>query len=216
MNLRILAIVAASLALAGCAFGDEKLNLALDTSAAKPGVLSEAPPAIVFVTDVKDERPEQRAIGYKRNGYGAKTAKILSVRPEPDLVKEALTTTLEKNGHKIGAAGERFAVDTKLRKFWFDYKTGLVTVEFYGNVQAEVSLRDQVTGETLYTEVHDGYHSRKLGGGLAKTWTNIMNAALADFASKVNLSPGLKDALAKASASPAASAAPLAADKAGS
>jgi ABC-type uncharacterized transport system auxiliary subunit len=218
MTFRVFVIAAASLALTACAFGDEKLNLAYDASAAKAGVLSEAQPATVAVKDVTDDRVERNAIGYKRNGFGAKTADILSVKPAPELVKEALVATLEKNGHKIGGDGDRYAIDTKLRKFWFDYKTGLVTVEFFGNVQAEIAVVDQQTGETLYSEIFEGYHSEKTGGGLSKTWTRIMNAALADLANKVNLSPGFMEALAKVSASqspPAVSAAPAAVDKTG-
>jgi hypothetical protein len=207
MSFRIALIAAASLALGACAFGDEKLNLAYDASA-----------TTVAVSDVADERAEKAAIGYKRNGFGAKTADILSVKPTAELVKEALVATLEKNGHTIGGADERFAVKTTLRKFWFDYKTGLVTVEFYGNVQAEIVVVDQQTGETMFREIFEGYHSEKTGGGLSKTWTRVMNAALADFVAKVNLSPGFKDALAAVSAAkaaPAVSAAPSG-DKLGS
>lgn len=124
-------------------------------------------------------------------------------------MKEALIATLEKNGHKIDATEERFVINTNLKKFWFDYKTGFVSVEFYANIQAEISVVDQQSGQTIYSEVFDGYHSEKTGGGLSKTWTRIMNVALADFANKVNLSTGFKDALASvaaAQATPAVSA----------
>jgi hypothetical protein len=75
-----------------------------------------------------------------------------------------------------------------------------VTVEFYGSVQAEISVVDQETGTAIYTELFDGYHSRKQGGGLSKTWTLVMNEALADLANKINLSPSFKDALAQTAA----------------
>lgn len=208
--MRLITVAAAAIALSACAFGDATLKLAYDADSANAGVLSEAASATVNVKEVDDARVEKNAIGYKRNGFGAKTADILSERPAPELVKEALVATLEENGHKVDAAEDRFAVKTKLNNFWFDYKTGLVTVEFYGNIQAEISVIDQQTGETVYTELFDGYHSEKTGGGLSKTWTRIMNAALADLVNKVNLSPGFKDALAAVSSAqgaPAASAA---------
>lgn len=200
MSHRFVLLVAVGLMLNACAFGDETLNLAYDSASAKPGVLSQSPAATIAVSQVVDERLDRNVIGYKRNGYGAKTADILSAKPATELVHEALVTTLEKNGHKIGGEGDRHAVKTTLRKFWFDYKTGLVSVEFYGNVQAEVTLVDQTSGDTLFREVFEGYHSEKTGGGLSKTWTRVMNAALADFVAKVNLSPDFKDAVAKASA----------------
>lgn len=205
--MRILTAAAAAISLSACAFGDETLKLAYDAESAKAGVLSEAASATVDVKDVDDARVEKNVIGYKRNGFGAKTADILSERPAPELVKEALIATLEENGHKVDAAQDRFAVKTKLNNFWFDYKTGLVTVEFFGSIQAEISVIDQQTGQTVYTELFDGYHSEKTGGGLSKTWTRIMNAALADLVNKVNLSPGFKDALASVAAAQAASSA---------
>lgn len=206
---RIITLLAVSLALSACAFGDAKLNVAYDAAAAKPGLLSEAPSARVDLKPVDDARVEKQSIGYKRNGFGAKTADILSVKPAPEIVQDALRAILEKNGHAIGGDSERFAVATRLNKFWFDYKTGLVTVEFYGSVQAEVSVIDKATGQTIYTELFDGYHSEKTGGGLNKTWTRIMNAAIADLATKINLSPGFKQALdAAAAASSTVSAAP--------
>jgi len=204
--LRIFTAAAAALSLSACAFGDAKLNLAYDAAGAKAGVLSEAASATVNVKDVEDARIEKNVIGYKRNGFGAKTADILSERPAPELVKEALVATLEKNGHKVDAAEERYAIRTKLNNFWFDYKTGLVSVEFIGSIQAEISVINQITGQTVYTELFDGYHSEKTGGGLSKTWTRIMNSALADLVAKVNLSPGFKDALSSVAADQAAAA----------
>jgi hypothetical protein len=196
--LRLALIAFAGLSLTACAFGDAKLKVAYDPAAAKAGVLSEAPSATIDLKDVEDARVEKPQIGYKRNGFGMKTADIFSERPAPEIVKEALAATLEKNGHKTGDS--RYAVTTKLNKFWFDYKTGLVTVEFYGSVQAEISVVDQQTGTAIYTETFDGYHSRKQGGGLSKTWTLVMNEALADLVNKVNLSPAFKDALSQTGA----------------
>ncbi|MEZ5921611.1 MAG: hypothetical protein R3C60_09710 [Parvularculaceae bacterium] len=201
--LRYLSIAIAAVGLSACAFGDETLNVAYDVSSAKVGVLSEAAPATIHVEDVADKRVEKMRVGYKRNGFGQKTADILLSKPAPEVVKEALETVLQKNGHILGDDSSPLALKTDLTNFWFDAKTGLVTVEFYGEVQAEVSLVDTASGATLYSEVFDGYYSEKTGGGLRKTWERIMNAALDDFAAKVNLSSGLKDAIAAAEASAA-------------
>jgi hypothetical protein len=206
--IRIAILAAVTLALSACAYGDAKLALAYDASTAKAGVLSEAPATTIYLTDVEDRRVEKERIGYKRNGFGAKTADIVSDRPVPEIVKEALAAALEKNNHIIGGADARIAIKPSLTNFWFDYKTGFVSVEFFGQVQAELSVVDQSSGATVYSEIFDGYYSEKTGGGLKKTWQRVMNAALADLISKVNLSSGLKDALASANAAaPVASAA---------
>lgn len=206
--LRIAIFAAAALALSACAYGDAKLALAYDASTAKAGVLSEAPATTIYLLDVEDRRLEKARIGYKRNGFGAKTADIVSDRPAPEIVKEALAAALEKNNHIIGGADARVALKPTLTNFWFDYKTGFVSVEFFGQVQTELSVIDQSTGTTLYSEIFDGYYSEKTGGGLKKTWQRIMNAALADLISKVNLSSGLKDALASANSAASPASAP--------
>lgn len=114
--LRLAFIAFAGLSLSACAYGDAKLKVAFDPATAKAGVLSEAPSSTVDLKDVEDARVDKPQIGYKRNGFGMKTADILSERPAPEIVKEALAATLEKNGHKIGDS--RYAVTTKLNKFW--------------------------------------------------------------------------------------------------
>ena len=204
--LRLLTIALFAMAASACAFGDAKLSVAYDASTAKKGVLSEAPPATVYVAAVDDKRLDKQRIGYKRNTYGMKTADILSVRPPPEVVKAALETILKANNHLLGDENNRFALETTLTNFWFDGKSGFFTVEFYGSVQAELTLVDKTSGEKIYSEQFDGYYSEKTGGGLNKTCERIMNAALADLVNKVNLSPGFADALKKVAAEEAAPA----------
>lgn len=119
-----------------------------------------------------------------------------STTPPADLIEQSLERMLVANNHTLGASQDRYALQTTLRTFWFDYRTGLVTVEFFGNVQADVALVDRTSGQTLYSETFDGHYSERTGGGLSQTWTRIMNGALADFATKVAMSDGLKDAIA--------------------
>lgn len=194
---RLFLILLTALASSACAYGDAKLALGYNADSAKAGLISEAPSATLYLADVDDRRLDKQRIGYKRNGYGMKTADILSEKPAPEVVKDALAVMLEKNNHKLGDADSRYALETTLTNFWFDYKAGFVSVEFYGSIQAELTLADKATGENLYSEVFDGYYSEKTGGGLSGTWERIMNATLADFVNKVNLSPGLSEALAK-------------------
>jgi hypothetical protein len=201
--LRYLIVLVIALTTSACAYGDAKLALSLNDDAVKAGLLSEAEPATIYLADIDDRRTEKERIGYKRNGYGMKTADILSEEPVPDVVKDALAEALEANGHILGDLEERYALQTTLTNFWFDFKTGFVSVEFFGSVQADLAVVDRATGETLYTEQFDGYYSEKNGGGLSGTWERIMNLALADFISKVNLSPGLMEALATVAANEA-------------
>jgi hypothetical protein len=189
-------ILAAILAISVSACATGTTNLTLAVPQARPGVLSEAPPTRIDVPAVTDSRANTGRIGDKRNGYGMVMGAVGTTQPPATLVEQSLEQVVTANSHVLGGANDRYALQTTLRTFWFDYRTGLVTVEFFGNIQGDVALVDRTTGQTLYTETFDGHYSERTGGGLSATWTRIMNGALADFAMKVAMSEGLKDALA--------------------
>lgn len=191
---KLIAALALAVTASACATGTTNLDLAAPPGRA--GVLSEAPPTRIDVAPVTDSRQRHDRIGDKRNGYGVVMGSVGTTQPPAALVERALEQVVTANSHELGADGDRYALQTTLNNFWFDYRTGLVTVEFFGSVQADVSLVDTTTGRSLYTESFDGYYSERTGGGLSQTWTRIMNGALADFATKVSMSEGLKDAIA--------------------
>jgi hypothetical protein len=191
---KIIAALVLAISVSACAAGTTNLTLTPPTG--KLGVLSEAASTRVDVPASTDARPKTDRIGDKRNGYGMVMGAVGSVEPPATLVERALEQTLTANKHIVGGADDRYVLQSTLKTFWFDYKTGLVTVEFFGNVQADVALVDRTTGQKLYSETFDGYFSEKTGGGLSKTWTRIMDGALADFTTKVGNSDGLKSALA--------------------
>ncbi|HCK83932.1 MAG TPA: hypothetical protein DHW63_05270 [Hyphomonadaceae bacterium] len=191
---RIFLALALAVSISACATGTT--NITLTTPQTRPAVLAEAPSTRIDVAGVTDSRSNTGRIGDKRNGYGMVMGAVGSTQPPAAIVEQALEQVMTANNHVLGGAEDRYALQTTLRTFWFDYKTGLVTVEFFGTIQAEVALVDRTTGQTLYTETFEGYNSERTGGGLSRTWTRIMDAALADFATKVSLSEGLKAALA--------------------
>jgi len=192
---RFIVLACVALGLSACAYGDAELALGYNAETAKKGLISEAAATSLFLADVDDQRDDKERIGYKRNGFGQNTADIKSEKPPADIIKDALAVVLETNGHTLGASNERFSLETTLNNFWFDYKAGFVSVEFYGSIQSVLSLVDQSTGDAVYSETFDGYYSEKTGGGLSGTWTRIMNEAVADLVTKINLSPGFKQAL---------------------
>lgn len=180
-------------ALTACAAGTTNLTLVAPTPTR--AVLSEAPPTTLDVT-VNDARQRTDRIGDKRNGYGMVMGAVGTTTPPAEIVEDALEAVVTANNHRLGAESDRYALQTTLRNFWFDYRTGLVTVEFFGSIQGDVALVDRTTNQTLYSETFDGYYSERTGGGLSQTWTRIMNGALADFSTKVGMSDGLRAAIA--------------------
>lgn len=191
---RLLSALVLASALTACATGTTNLTLSAPQPTA--AVLSEAPSTTIDVATVTDSRERTDRIGDKRNGYGMVMGSVGSTQPPTEIIEQALERVVTANNHNLGGESDRYALQTNLRNFWFDYRTGLVTVEFFGSVQAEVALVDRTTGQTLYTETFDGYFSERTGGGLSRTWTRIMDGALADFATKVGMSDGLRAAIA--------------------
>jgi hypothetical protein len=183
-----------ALSVTACALGTT--NLTLTAPEGRTGVISEAPPTTLDVPAVEDRRANTERIGDKRNGYGQVMGAVGSTQAPAEQVEQALEQVLAANNHVLGDADDRYALQATLNTFWLDTKVGLVTVEFFGTIEADVALVDRVSGEALYTEAFQGYFSERNAGGLSATWTRILNAAFEDFATKVSMSDGLRDALA--------------------
>ncbi|HEY7798502.1 MAG TPA: hypothetical protein VIA80_07050 [Hyphomonadaceae bacterium] len=206
--LKIIAAALAGLSLTACAMGTTNISLA-KAPIARPALLAEAPSRMVAITQITDSRDEtmRDRIGDKRNGYGMVMGKIGTTEPVPDVVKKVLTDTFTANKHKVvtDAAGANVKVDAEITKFWFDYKVGLVTVEFFADAQVRMSVKDANNAE-IFKHDFKGYASEKTAGGLSDVWTRVMDAALADLSREISLSTDLKAALEKANQNLAAAA----------
>lgn len=196
---RLLMILASAICLTACATGTTNLTLSLTDEAAKPGLLSDVQPRTLYLASVTDSRPGEEAgrIGDKRNGYGMVMGAVGTTEPVEKIVTDTLVKTLKANGHTVVTEATEGAVkvEADVKRFWFDYKTGLVTVEFFGDVQVALKVTGPAPGQAAFEETFKGYFSDKTGGGLSKTWTRVMDAALADLSREISLSPGLAEML---------------------
>jgi ABC-type uncharacterized transport system auxiliary subunit len=210
MMLKIVAAAFAALSLSACAAGTTNLALVkAPANIARPALLAEAPSRTVAITQVTDAREQNTRdrIGDKRNGYGMVMGKIGTTEPVPDVVKKVLTQTFAANKQKVvdDAAAANVKVEAEVKKFWFDYKTGLVTVEFFADTQINLVVKD-ASNKEIFRQDFKGYASEKTAGGLSDIWTRVMDAALADLSREISLSSELKAALEKAQQSVAQAA----------
>lgn len=199
---RLMGLVLAAFTLTACATGTTKISLGVSDEAVKAGVISEAAPVTLYLAEVTDERDaaHKERIGDKRNGYGMVMGAIGTTEPVTDTVADTLTKTFEASGHSVvtEAGNAPLRVDAAVKNFWLDYKTGLVTVEFFGDVQVALKVTDTATGAVVFEDLFKGYYSDKTGGGLSKTWTRVMDAALQDLSREIGLSSDLMMALEEA------------------
>lgn len=162
----------------GCAFTQANLNVKYDSQNARSGPLSSIKPVTVDIQEFTDARPEKYKIGYKRNGWGQQTADIITKKPVPEIVKEALSSEFLKNGHLVACKNNSLTISGEITSFWFDTQINFWTIEFMGTVGIELSVKAKETGGVLYKHAYQGHYNEKSMGGLDGTWERVMNTAL--------------------------------------
>ena len=184
------------LALGGCAFTTATLDVGLKPTDTGRGPLSSVPPATVRVADLVDKRPDTDRIGYKKNGFGSKTADVVTERPVPVIVRDAIATEFSANGHRIGHDAD-LVVSGSVTTFWFELTPHFSTLEFSGTVAADLTVSDAKTGQALVTRSYQGNYTDKSMVGYEGTWQRVMNTALErmvrDIASDPRLLAALRD-----------------------
>lgn len=184
-----------SFTLGGCAFTQANLNIVYDETKASKGPLSNLTPRQLAIGEFRDLRPERDRIGYKRNGYGMKTADILTQKPVPEIIRDAISAEFLKNGHIMSAKTPEIRVAGDVTTFWFDLQINFWTVEFMGTIAIDLNLVDGATGAPMLTRKYQGHFNEKSLGGLEGTWERVMNAALAAMIEEMSTDLKLIDVL---------------------
>lgn len=178
----------------GCAFTTARLNVAVRPNTDFKGPMSQIAPAKFDVQALADDRSDKARIGWKKNGYGSNTADILSTRPVTDLVAEAIRTGLQQNGHTISLPAD-IVVSGSVTRFWFEVKPNFWTIEFTGNVECDLRFVKAGTTQEVYKSRYSGTYTRKTGGGLEATWTEVMDASLENLVEDIVFDANLIEAL---------------------
>ena len=181
--------------LSGCAFTDAKVKVGYAEAGASRGPLSTVASRRVEVGTFADKRPETDRIGYKRNGFNQKTAKIESQKPVPEIIREALAAELAKNDHRPGASDPELVFSGEIAEFWFDMSVGFATIDFVGTTSIALNVRDAKTGTVVLSRTYRGYHKETAMGGLEGTWEHVMNTALAAMMREIGTDMRLVQAL---------------------
>ncbi|MGA3115371.1 MAG: YajG family lipoprotein [Syntrophobacteraceae bacterium] len=179
----------------GCAFTQANLNVKYDSEAARVGPLASIRPVTLDVQEFVDKRPEKLRIGYKRNGFGQNTADIVTQKPVPQIVKDALMTEFIKNGHTVSATGNSLAISGEITSFWFELQVNFTTVEFMGTVEVDLNLVDPGSGAVLYSQSYQGHYNETRMGGLEGTVERVMNTALERMVRDMSTDPKLLEIL---------------------
>ncbi len=191
-KLSILAIVLLTQA---CAFKDSQLKIAHTEDAQFNGPISEINPMSFSAPVLEDNREDQVRIGWKKNGYGMNTADITTEQPVENIVSDAIAQGLKANGHSILAEKSNIDITGTVNRFWFETDVNFWTVEFMGEVTANLVFTNKQNNAVIYESNYTGSHSVKKGGGGEKTWRTVMSTAVNKLIEDIVFDEELAEAL---------------------
>ncbi len=183
----------------GCAFTDAKINVGYSEALASRGPLATVSPQAIEIAAVTDKRPETDKIGYKRNGFNRKTAKIETEKPVPEIIRDALALELKQNGHQIGGTPATLRLSADIMEFWLDINMGYWTIDFVGAASLAVKVINTKDETALMERTYRGYYKTTAMGGLEGTWEHVMNTALQEMMRDIGTDVALTEAFKKAS-----------------
>lgn len=170
--LSALASLGLLMTLAGCA--SRALDIGYPQTSAHRALLAGGGPRRIVAT-VADRRADTSRIG-----VAPEDAKpIVTARPVPDIVHDALVTELSKNGHEVvpGPADVVLAVDVE--EFWLDAVGRADSAQYVGRVAIAIVVADGQTGHRLLTRRYVGIRRRTGSVDSRDTWHEVMATALA-------------------------------------
>ena len=190
------------LTLAGCAFGTDRVNLA--------GVPSIAMPADGPTTrlEVRDARAELSGatVGFKRNGYGAKTGSVELTNKQPlvDRVRSDMISILRERGYRAGSdeSTAELRCEAEILSFIVDVKQGFWSGSLEGLSAVRVTISEQETGRQVWSDVVRGEYDKTglqfVSGGdnqevAEKLYANLMTnmrAAIPDMRGRTSPQTG--------------------------
>jgi len=180
----------------GCAFTTARLNIAARPDTNFKGPMSQVAPMKFDIKPLEDARSDKARIGWKRNGFGQNTADILSTRPVTELVAEGIRAGLKQNGQGAGIPSD-INISGSVTRFWFEVKPNFWTIEFNGNVECDLEFFSNRTNSVIYKSRYSGTYTKKTGGGLEATWTEVMDASIEKLVEDIVFDANLIEALNK-------------------
>jgi uncharacterized lipoprotein YajG len=168
-----------SVLISGCAFTEGHVNLEYQPQAQAAKVAAAAAPHVVV--QVADQRPT-KVVGQKINGFGMKTADILSDNDIPATLKGAFETELSNRGFTVGPGGE--TVGVTLNSLQNQFSLGFFSGESTANIGIDVSVK-RADGAVAYEKYFTGQNQESVQLATAGNAEETLNAAIKDAVGKV-------------------------------
>src|SRR5215467_2363893 len=143
--------LAALLGGAGCA-SVSTLDVAYPEASVNRAMLASVQSRRVEIRPVADRRMDVGRIGTRPADGKA----VVTSRPVPDVVREALALEIGKNGHALVTERGDVVLAADVDEFWLDAIAGYTTTQYVGRVVIALTLVDGPTGSPLATRRYVG------------------------------------------------------------
>jgi hypothetical protein len=150
---RGLAVLAVLLTAGGCA-STNALDVGYPAAGANRAMLGSIAPLRIGISPIVDRRADALRIGSAPKGG----KDIVTSRPVPDIVHDALVTEIGKNGHAVVTVDTDAVLAAEVDEFWLDIIPGYPDTHYVGKV-----VMNGRTGERLLARRYIGIR-RQLGG----------------------------------------------------
>jgi uncharacterized lipoprotein YajG len=173
----------------GCAFTTGHVNVAYESSTQATRIAGANTPHVIV--EISDRRTTQ-VVGQKINGFGMKTADIVSDSDVPAALKSAFETELKNRGFVEGAGGNLVAV--RLDNFQNQFTLGFFSGEGTASIGMDVAVK-RANGSTVFNQYITGEHKDWIGIAGEDNAQLMLNGAMRDAVSKVFNDSAFIDAL---------------------
>jgi uncharacterized lipoprotein YajG len=171
-------LITAVLFLSGCAFTTGHVDLQYQPASAGTKIATAQSPPVAL--KIIDKRSTQ-IVGSKINGFGMKTADIVSDSDVPATLKTAFETELENRGFKLGPNGLVLVVE--LRNLQNQFALGFFSGESTGSVGMEVTI-ERPDGAKIYNQYITGQGQDSIELADMSNAQKTLNAAIENAVSK--------------------------------
>jgi hypothetical protein len=129
----------------------------------------------VEIAPVADRRMDTARIGSKPKDGGD----IVTSRPVTEIVGEAITLEIRKNGHAVVSDKKDVILAAAVEEFRLDVVAGYSSTQYVGRVVLAVTLADGRGGDQLLSRRYVGISRRQIDKGSDNDWRDLMDVALA-------------------------------------
>jgi uncharacterized lipoprotein YajG len=171
-------VITALLSISGCAFTTGHVDLEYQPASTGTKIATaQSPPVAVKIVDKRSTQ----IVGSKINGFGMKTADIISDSDVPATLKSAFETELKNRGFKLGSNGLLLVVE--LRNLQNQFALGFFSGESTGSIGMDVIIQ-QLDGAKIYDQYITGQGQDWIEIGDMSNAQKTLDAAIQNAVSK--------------------------------